>query len=57
MVGQSVRFHAHNHNFDKRDVLLREQGTNPKGISIGNNCWIGSGCVFWMEVQLGMDAL
>lgn len=46
MMGQSVRFHAQNHNFDKHDILLREQGTNSKGISVGNNCWIGSGTVF-----------
>lgn len=44
--GQNVRFHAENHLFSKKDILIREQGVTQKGIKIGNNCWIGSGVVF-----------
>lgn len=33
--------------------LIREQGTTEKGISIGNNCWVGSGTVFLDGVTVG----
>lgn len=42
IVGNFVSFHSENHNFDAVDVKIRLQGVNHKGISIGNNCWIGS---------------
>lgn len=51
-MGQSVRFHAQNHVFDKTG-LIRLQGTTSKGIAIGNNCWIGSGVVFLDGARIG----
>lgn len=51
-MGQCVRFHAQNHNFDGAE-LIRLQGTTSKGISIGNNCWIGSGTVFLDGSKVG----
>lgn len=44
--GPFVRFHAENHNFDRTDIFIREQGINWQGIEIGNDCWIGAGSVF-----------
>ncbi|MCH4123827.1 MAG: acyltransferase [Levilactobacillus sp.] len=44
--GQNVRFHAENHNFSDSKLLIREQGVTQKGITIGNNVWIGAGAVF-----------
>lgn len=46
IAGQCVRFHAENHNYDNLDKLIREQGVNHRGITVGNNCWIGAGAVF-----------
>ena len=51
-MGQCVRFHAQNHKFDDNE-LIRLQGTTSKGISIGNNCWIGSGTVFLDGAKIG----
>lgn len=52
MMGQNVRFHAQNHNYNEED-LIRLQGVNSKGIKIGNNCWIGAGVVFLDGVTIG----
>jgi len=35
IAGQNVRFHSENHNYDDADKLIREQGVNRKGISVG----------------------
>ena len=49
--GQAVRFHAQNHNYSGTD-LIRLQGVENKRITIGNNCWIGSGSVFLAGVNI-----
>ena len=46
MAGQYVRFHAENHITDDLDVPIRSQGVTHKGITVGNNVWIGAGVVF-----------
>lgn len=53
IMGQSVRFHAQNHYYANKNRLIREQGTYEEGISIGDNCWIGSGVVFLDAVTVG----
>ena len=42
IIGNYVSFHSENHNFDNKDILIRMQGVNHKGIFIGENCWIGA---------------
>ena len=51
--GQYTRFHAENHNYNKLNALIREQGVTQQGIKVGNNCWIGSGAVFLDGAELG----
>ena len=51
--GAFVRFHAENHNYNKGDILIREQGVNWKGIRIGSNCWLGAGAVFLDGSSIG----
>ena len=53
MAGQQVRFHSENHNYDDPNVPIRQQGVSHKGITIGNNCWIGAGAVFLDGARLG----
>lgn len=53
IMGQNVRFHSENHNFDKVNMAIRLQGVTNKGIKIGNNCWIGAGAVFLDGVSVG----
>lgn len=42
IIGQYLSCHPENHRFEVSSVLIRCQGTVRKGISIGNNCWIGA---------------
>ena len=53
ILGQNVRFHSQNHNFDRIDIPIREQGVVSKGIIVGDNCWIGSGVVILDGVSIG----
>lgn len=53
IMGQNVRFHSENHNFDEIDVLIKNQGVSHKGIFVGNNCWIGAGTVFLDGSSIG----
>jgi len=41
-IGTQTIIIASNHNFNKSDVLIREQGINKKGIFIGENIWLGA---------------
>ncbi|OSB10698.1 transferase [Paraclostridium bifermentans] len=53
IMGQNVRFHSENHNYDKSDILIRLQGVTNKGIIVGSDCWIGSGVVLLDGVSVG----
>jgi acetyltransferase-like isoleucine patch superfamily enzyme len=53
LIGQNVRFHSENHNFDRIDIPIKYQGVTNKGIKIGNDCWIGAGAVFLDGVTVG----
>ncbi|MEK4935473.1 acyltransferase [Bacillus sp. FSL M7-1345] len=53
IMGQNVRFHSENHNFDRLDIPIKEQGVTNKGIIVGDDCWIGSGAVFLDGVRVG----
>ena len=53
IAGQFVRFHSENHNYNDTTTLIKEQGTNHKGIKVGNNCWIGAGAVFLDGAEIG----
>ncbi len=42
IFGNFVSMHSENHNYKDKDIPIRLQGVNRKGIKIGNNCWIGA---------------
>jgi acetyltransferase-like isoleucine patch superfamily enzyme len=42
IIGDFVSFHAENHECSNLEIPIRLQGVRRNGISIGNNCWIGS---------------
>ena len=56
-IGQNVRFHSENHGFKEKDKLICEQGVTNKGITIGNDCWIGAGVVFLDGVKINDGAV
>ena len=57
IAGQNIRFHAENHNYKDSNRIIREQGVNRKGISVGNNCWIGAGAVFLDGSSIGSGCI
>lgn len=42
IMGQHVAFHAENHNYQRTDISIKQQGTRRQGIVIEDDCWIGS---------------
>jgi acetyltransferase-like isoleucine patch superfamily enzyme len=53
IIGQYFSCHPENHNYKKKDTLIRHQGTSRSGISIGNDCWIGSKVTICDGVKIG----
>lgn len=42
IMGPGVMIFSENHNFENSNILIRNQGTNRKGILIKDNVWIGA---------------
>ncbi len=53
IMGQHVSFHAENHQYDRTDVPIREQGTSRQGIVIQDDCWVGSNVTFLDGARVG----
>jgi len=56
-TGQYVTFHPENHRFDDPDKLMRLQGVTRRGISVGNNCWIGAKVTITDGVTIGNNCV
>jgi acetyltransferase-like isoleucine patch superfamily enzyme len=46
IMGLFVSFHAQEHEFGDPDTPIRSQGTSERGITIGDNCWVGARVTF-----------
>jgi len=53
IIGQYFSCHPENHLSTDLHLSIRHQGTSRKGISIGNNCWIGSKVTILDGVEIG----
>lgn len=53
MIGPKVSMFAENHNFSDKNIDIKSQGTNQKGIVIEDNCWIGSNVIILDGVTIG----
>lgn len=53
IMGQNIRFHAQNHNFQSLEIPIKDQGTYQSGIKINDNCWIGAGVTFLDGITVG----
>jgi acetyltransferase-like isoleucine patch superfamily enzyme len=42
IIGNFVSFHAENHIYSDPTTPIRLQGASRRGISVGQNCWIGA---------------
>lgn len=53
IMGQYVSFHAENHNIERTDIPIREQGVSRKGIRIEDDCWVGAKVTFLDGCHVG----
>lgn len=53
IIGQYFSAHPENHVFFEGGSLIRNQGVTRSGISIGENCWIGSKVTILDGVKIG----
>ncbi|MCK5760239.1 MAG: acyltransferase [Candidatus Delongbacteria bacterium] len=56
-IGPNVQIMAMNHRFDNPDKYIYEQGLKGKGISIGNNVWIGGGVIILDGISIGSNCV
>jgi acetyltransferase-like isoleucine patch superfamily enzyme len=57
IMGQHVSFHAENHQYDRLDVPIREQGTTRRGIVVEDDCWVGSNVTFLDGAHVGQGCV
>lgn len=57
LMGPRVTMSAENHNFDRRDVLISQQGVTREPITIEDDCWLGSGSIIVAGVHIGKGAI
>jgi len=53
IMGPGVRIFSENHNFDSLDRPIRAQGVTRKGVTIGDDCWIGASVTIVDGVAIG----
>lgn len=53
IIGNFVSFHSENHNTQRLDIPIREQGVSRQGITIGRDCWIGAKVTILDGVEVG----
>ena len=57
LMGPGVSLLGENHNFDDRQLPIRDQGVSREGISVGDNCWLGAGSVILAGTTIGAGAV
>ena len=53
IMGQHVSFHAEEHVIDRTDIPIKNQGTTRRGITIGDDCWVGANVTFLDGCRVG----
>ena len=57
MIGPKCSLFAENHVFDGKDTTIKEQGVKQKGITIEDDCWIGSNTIILDGVTIGKGSV
>lgn len=63
VIGDDVLIAAHtviipaNHNFSRRDIPINTQGESRKGVTIGNDVWLGARVTVLDGVTIGQGAI
>ena len=57
MLGPKCSLFAENHIFENTDATIKEQGVKQKGITIEDDCWIGSNTIILDGVTIGKGSV
>lgn len=57
MLGPKCSLFAENHVFSDTDSTIKSQGVAQKGITIEDDCWIGSNCIILDGVTIGKGSV
>ena len=57
LFGEGVKIYDHNHMFNKKEKLIKEQGFTRNTITIGKNCWIGSNVTILKNAKIGENCV
>ena len=57
LIGPNVVFRSSNHNWNLKEVPIRQQGNKIGDIIIENDVWIGANCVILPNVRIGEGAV
>lgn len=57
IIGPYLSCHPENHNFFDNEQPIRMQGVTRRGITIGNNCWIGAKVTVLDGVTIGNNCV
>lgn len=57
ILGPGVSIHAENHIFESTHIPIKDQGETRKGITIGEDCWIGAKAIILDGVTIGRGSV
>lgn len=57
MFGPKCSLFAENHNFSDTETSIKSQGVNQKGITVEDDCWIGSNVTILDGVTIGKGSV
>lgn len=57
LFGPRVSIHAENHIIERLDIPIRKQGESREGVTIEDDCWIGSGAIILDGVTIGKGSV
>jgi acetyltransferase-like isoleucine patch superfamily enzyme/glycosyltransferase involved in cell wall biosynthesis len=57
MMGPRVSLFAENHNFERTDITMRQQGVIRKRVVIEDDCWLASGAIILAGVTVGKGSI
>jgi acetyltransferase-like isoleucine patch superfamily enzyme len=57
MMGQRVNLLAENHNYERTDRPMKDQGITRGSIIIEDDCWLGAGCSVLAGVRIGHGSI
>ena len=53
LFGENVKVYDNNHVFKYANLPVKDQGFRAEKVTIGRNCWIGTGCIILKGARIG----